>query len=153
MKSGVRRAFAVKSAYGEKLRDPRWQKKRLEILQRDAFTCRLCGDSQSTLHVHHLRYERGADPWDYPSSALLTTCESCHENLHGSDFAREIFAFLLAGGATWETIGTLHTILDCQFANSPKAGRLTDEGWARFIDGLEELLSSLQPHMTEHPDN
>ena len=66
-----------KQAYSKKLRDPRWQKKRLEILNRDGFTCRLCEDSESTLHVHHKRYFSG-EPWEIPNSLLVTLCESCH---------------------------------------------------------------------------
>lgn len=33
-----------KSDYSQKLLDPRWQRKRLEILQRDDFTCQVCSD-------------------------------------------------------------------------------------------------------------
>src|SRR4051794_39632649 len=69
----------MKTNYSELLRDPRWQKKRLEILSRDEFTCQSCFDSESTLNVHHCYYERGNDPWEYPNTALLTLCESCHE--------------------------------------------------------------------------
>jgi hypothetical protein len=66
--------------YSEKLRDPRWQKKRLEIFQRDGFTCMACGDKSSTLHVHHWYYERGEDPWDTPDRDLETLCELCHRS-------------------------------------------------------------------------
>jgi hypothetical protein len=66
-------------SYAEKLKDPRWQRKRLEILQRDDFTCKKCGDKQTTLHVHHRRYFKGNDPWDYPNELLVTLCEDCHE--------------------------------------------------------------------------
>jgi hypothetical protein len=66
-------------AYYEKLKDPRWQKKRLEILERDEFTCQQCMDDKSTLNVHHRRYIKNRDPWDYPNDALITLCESCHE--------------------------------------------------------------------------
>lgn len=65
--------------YSEKLRDPRWQKKRLEILEKDAWTCKLCDDSESTLAVHHRRYLPNMDPWDYPDHLLVTLCEDCHE--------------------------------------------------------------------------
>lgn len=65
--------------YSEKLKDPRWQKKRLQILERDNWTCTACGDMRSTLAVHHFYYERGKDPWDYPDDALATLCEDCHE--------------------------------------------------------------------------
>ena len=63
--------------YSEKLKDPRWQRKRLEILSRDNFTCRHCKDSQETLHVHHLKYHK--EPWDVDSEYLITLCEWCHE--------------------------------------------------------------------------
>ena len=62
--------------YSQKLRDPRWQRKRLEILNRDNFTCRLCNDFQSTLNVHHLKYS--GDPWDADEKHLVTLCEHCH---------------------------------------------------------------------------
>ena len=68
-----------KSAYSEKLRDPRWQRKRLEILQRDDFSCQSCGDQESTLNVHHCYYSTGKLPWEYPDPSLVTLCESCHE--------------------------------------------------------------------------
>ncbi len=68
--------------YKEKLKDPRWQKKRLEVFQRDDFRCQLCWDNRSTLHVHHKYYKRGQSPWDYKMKAFLTLCEKCHLKLH-----------------------------------------------------------------------
>lgn len=66
-------------AYLAKLRDPRWQKKRLEVMQRDEFMCQICYDADSTLNVHHRYYlVPFRDPWDYPLEALVTLCESCH---------------------------------------------------------------------------
>jgi hypothetical protein len=67
-----------KKKYSDKLRDPRWQKKRLEVFERDNFCCQCCFDSGSTLAVHHLRYITGNEPWDYPNDMLLTLCEGCH---------------------------------------------------------------------------
>ena len=64
--------------YSQKLRDPRWQKKRLQILERDRWACRSCGSSTKNLQVHHVIY-RKVDPWDYPDQALQTLCDSCHE--------------------------------------------------------------------------
>lgn len=69
-------------SYSELLRDPRWQRKRLEIMARDEFSCRYCQDGESTLNVHHLCYLKGADPWDYQDGELLTLCEQCHKNWH-----------------------------------------------------------------------
>lgn len=65
--------------YIQKLKDPRWQRKRLEILERDEFRCQSCGDETATLHVHHLRYAISAEPWECPEAWLLTLCEKCHE--------------------------------------------------------------------------
>ena len=63
--------------YKEKLRDPRWQKKRLEIFSRDDWACCYCHRKDSTLQVHHLIYAK-RDPWDYPNHIYQTLCESCH---------------------------------------------------------------------------
>lgn len=69
--------------YAERLRDPRWQRKRLEILSRDKFTCVQCGDFKSTLHVHHANgYRNGLMPWEYPDRELKTLCENCHNQEH-----------------------------------------------------------------------
>lgn len=67
--------------YFEKLRDPRWQKKRLEVFKRDKFTCQICMDKESTLAVHHKKYVSGKEPWDYKNEFLITLCEKCHEKL------------------------------------------------------------------------
>ncbi len=65
--------------YKEKLLDPRWQKKRLEILERDKWACQSCSATDKTLHVHHARYKFGEDPWETPGRLLITLCTDCHE--------------------------------------------------------------------------
>lgn len=64
--------------YAEKLKDPRWQKKRLDIMQRDNFTCQICSDTKTSLQVHHKKYINGNNPWDCPNEDLITLCEFCH---------------------------------------------------------------------------
>jgi hypothetical protein len=66
--------------YSEKLKDPRWQKKRLEIFNRDNWTCLKCGSSTKTLVVHHLKYK--SDPWEIEDEFLKTLCEDCHNESH-----------------------------------------------------------------------
>lgn len=66
--------------YSEKLKDPRWQKKRLEVFERDDWTCQYCGEKETTLAVHHLIYRQGIEPWEYVKDDLLTVCEDCHDN-------------------------------------------------------------------------
>jgi hypothetical protein len=65
--------------YSEKLKDPRWQKKRLQIFDRDVWTCQTCLCTAKTLCVHHIKYEPGKEPWDVPDEYLMTLCEECHE--------------------------------------------------------------------------
>lgn len=71
--------------YKQQLLDPRWQKKRLEVLQRDNFTCKICGNKQSTLHVHRLFYDKELKCWEYPNNSYITLCEECHSNEHKSN--------------------------------------------------------------------
>lgn len=68
--------------YTELLLDPRWQKKRLQILSRDDWKCVSCSNAELTLHVHHLRYVKGRMPWEYDCEDLATLCYECHENWH-----------------------------------------------------------------------
>lgn len=67
------------SAYQQLLLSPNWQKKRLEILSRDNWACRSCGNDKETLHVHHRIYNSGCKPWEYDNNLLVTLCSICHE--------------------------------------------------------------------------
>ena len=86
--------------YSEKLKDPRWQKKRLEILNRDKFRCKRCYDETSTLNVHHLRYEYNKEPWEYDDECLTTLCDECHqyEHDHKEEFGKMLIAALYKKG-------------------------------------------------------
>lgn len=66
--------------YAELLRDPRWQRRRLEIFQRDGWVCTGCADTANELHVHHKRYERGRKPWEYDDEDLVTLRKDCHRD-------------------------------------------------------------------------
>jgi hypothetical protein len=71
-------------SYSDLLRDRRWQKKRLKIMERDGWRCVRCHDTdnESMLQVHHKEYIRGRDPWDYADDMLETLCSNCHWNKH-----------------------------------------------------------------------
>lgn len=66
-------------SYLDKLKSPKWQKKRLEILQRDEFTCINCDSTDKNLQVHHTIYINDRNPWEYEDFQLITLCEDCHE--------------------------------------------------------------------------
>jgi hypothetical protein len=64
------------AVYSDKLKSPLWQRKRLEVMQRYCFKCRLCGDTETSLHIHHLEYS--GEPWQVDNDKLITICEDCH---------------------------------------------------------------------------
>lgn len=68
--------------FKEQIKHPKWQKKRLEILERDGFKCNYCEDKSTTLHVHHFRYTKGCKIWEYDNDDLITYCEDCHKEWH-----------------------------------------------------------------------
>lgn len=68
-------------SYSDLLKDPRWQRKRLEILERDEWMCQNCGTETVTLHVHHGYYAKGRKPWEYENESLRTLCEDCHADV------------------------------------------------------------------------
>jgi hypothetical protein len=68
--------------YSQELKNPIWQKKRLNILERDNWTCKGCQNTENTLHVHHITYEKGKKPWDYEDGNFITLCEECHNRVH-----------------------------------------------------------------------
>lgn len=64
--------------YLEKLKDPRWQKRRLELFEAANWTCNECGTKTETLHAHHGVYRKSKDPWDYEDGVMHVLCERCH---------------------------------------------------------------------------
>jgi hypothetical protein len=84
--------------YSEKLQDPRWQKKRLEIMSRDGFACRKCQSETSSLTVHHFYYVARRNPWEYPRNSMVTICRDCHQEAHKDDSSLRLDFF-----NSWET--------------------------------------------------
>ncbi len=100
--------FVPKMTYSEKLKDPRWQRKRLEIMEQSEFTCEHCSSTSKTLNVHHVNYDKGKAPWDYDDEHFVTLCEDCHKTLelrirslryalaHGSNKGKDIVLLTMA---------------------------------------------------------
>ena len=68
-----------KATYSEKLKDPRWQRRRLLVLDAYGFCCESCGDDTQELHVHHNVYKKGREPWEYEDHELRPLCVKCHK--------------------------------------------------------------------------
>jgi hypothetical protein len=76
--------FKMAKTYYEKLKDPRWQKKRLEVMERDGWECTRCGVKDQTFNVHHWKYAKSGNPWDSDIDDLDTLCEGCHKKVEDS---------------------------------------------------------------------
>lgn len=98
-------------SYRSQYFDPRWQKKRLEVMEQQGFTCQRCKSTEKTLSVHHNQYIPNRDVWDYKNSQLSVLCQDCHGDLHAEDdllndlisrippysFERKTIAYLIGG--------------------------------------------------------
>ena len=91
------------STYSDLLKSPKWQKKRLDIMNRDKFTCVKCGDNETELHVHHLQYINGNKPWEYDNNDLVTLCKNCHELIETTK-DRPGFTYVNFKGIAFKTI-------------------------------------------------
>lgn len=121
-----------KSAYSEKLKDPRWQKLRLEIFQRDGFACRICGATDKTLNAHHSYYEKGVEGiWDYDHRSIVTLCEDCHSEEHEYLYQAKdslIQQACIMGFPTSEKMLKLNDILTAMFL-----GKTNEDSRAMFM--------------------
>jgi hypothetical protein len=101
---GVNGTHMTKLTYKEQLLHPLWQRKRLQIMQRDDFTCQSCYDRETTLNVHHKHYNKGAMAWEYEDHELVTLCKACHEVMHDNqNLRKQVFAKLPVDGPGNET--------------------------------------------------
>ena len=135
-----------KSAYAAKLRDPRWQKLRLEILERDGWECQACMSKDKTLHVHHLCYELSLEPWEYNESYLLTLCEDCHKEAPRGLLLNPILDALSLDSIGASQMGDilLSLVINCLRDQMPEAWIIVRlQEWIKHLDASEGLTPSL----------
>lgn len=74
------RDSSVGGDYDDFLRSAEWKKTRDAILERDNWTCKICGQRKDDkqLVVHHLAYTDDLCNPDY----LITVCKVCHTQIH-----------------------------------------------------------------------
>jgi hypothetical protein len=68
--------------YSEQIKHPKWQKRRLQIMEKAGFRCENCGTDEVTLNVHHILYRDGYIIWEYADEDLVCLCEDCHGIAH-----------------------------------------------------------------------
>lgn len=127
-----------KEAYREKLLDPRWQKLRLEVLQRDNWTCQSCEDTKKTLHVHHIYYDREQElePWEYSPWVLVTLCADCHKaepDAHRIAVQWLLYSLGCAGIRTAEQLGMVDMSIPDDALAFHKAGDRSDIAFAKAL--------------------
>jgi len=155
----------AKISYSDQLKHPNWQRRRLEILQRDDFTCQVCMNKDETLHVHHKQYVKGRAAWEYAEHELVTLCASCHEAMHEqNDRMKALFALLPVDGpfsigdaigmvAGWANFGKGHDLQAYKEENEHSfligwiAGFFADN--IHWTDDLQSLLPKLQAIVDE----
>lgn len=69
--------------YSDQLKSPKWQKRRLQVLESAGWKCCHCGKEDRQLQVHHGAYLRGVDLWDYPDEMFHVLCDKCHKRTSG----------------------------------------------------------------------
>ena len=75
----------VQPSYKEQLLDPKWEKKRSIIINRDHHKCQICGNhgnKNNPIVVHHRYYQFGVLAWEYNNDVLITLCAKCHSLIH-----------------------------------------------------------------------
>ncbi len=135
-------------SYAELLKDPRWQKKRLEIMERDEWTCKACGDTKATLTVHHKSYRmvdgKFVDIWDYPGDDLITLCEECHsqeeENL---DFIKKNVFFALRNYCE-DSYAISHILQTIKETNIRCERRINTADAVKFRTAAEENIHKIR---------
>lgn len=102
-----------KLTYSEKLKDQRWQKKRLQLLEAAGWKCQnaicLNESDHPTLQIHHRIYLRNKEPWEYEDWAYQVLCDQCHESKQRwMDRYHEAIA-------KHESLGSMCIAIDCSF--------------------------------------
>jgi 5-methylcytosine-specific restriction endonuclease McrA len=114
--------MTYKEKHKTQLLDPRWQKRRLEVLNNDNFQCQYCGNKEKTLHVHHFCY--AANLWDSPDEDLVTLCSDCHKIVHIKTFTK------------------LESDLISALQMTTQIGKKDDEKWVGLMKYINEIILS-----------
>ena len=149
--------------FKEQYKHPKWQKRRLEVLEKSGFTCTCCGSDETQLHVHHRQYFKGRMIWEYADDELEVLCETCHQDAHQVtdalktllstlpvDGMREVAALIagyranVAGPAVSDGCGPIYNDLYMSEPHAFLAGNLAAAATQIGMFELEELTSQTQ---------
>jgi hypothetical protein len=126
------------SDYSEKLKDPRWQGKRLEMFDKSDNKCNHCGCNgiDNPLQLHHRYYRLHTEPWDYPDHWFIVLCEDCHRIEHQYDYIFEsLIDEIMKTGLNYDQI-KIYLLLPLIICNDDKSGTLLYD----MINSIKKLL-------------
>jgi hypothetical protein len=123
------------TTYAQKLKNPRWQKIRLKVMERDDWKCRLCFSEGAALAVHHKKYT-GENPWNADWGDLVTLCEDCHTAMHNGTI--EVFPPLAKS--------FYQAVTQARLANDSKTLiRNIETASERFLLACDEMEFAISP--------
>jgi len=130
--------------YLEQLKDPRWQKKRLEILNRDNFTCQCCGSKENELQVHHKYYDKKKLAWEYDNDCLITLCKDCHEyeTKENAECYKNYVSLKESFSNKGLSMSMLNLVLSYIGRNLVRGKELEDDGYSEIYDSVNVLLKN-----------
>lgn len=128
--------------YMKLLRDPRWQEKRLRVMEAAGFKCQECGAADKTFNVNHGYYEKGKKPWEYPICDLRCLCEPCHERWHE---VQKIFRRRLASITIHQMVQVIGYFMALELPRHPErmVTFISNDDAQGFADGLGLTLSEV----------
>ena len=119
--------------YSEKLKSPKWQKKRLEILQRDKFICTNCGCKEKQLHVHHKVYIFNNEPWEYENEFFTTLCYECHETEEQYKFfVNQNIRYYIYKGLTYQQLNEELGNIFCKYTESLNCDNIENQNFYNY---------------------
>lgn len=111
----------------DQYKHPEWQKVRARKLEAADYQCTVCGDRETTLHVHHKQYFKDYKVWEYEDRELQVLCEHCHTGAHvGIDAMKlllartdEMYLASFMAGRVWDAIPEDEALMESAFKVCP----------------------------------
>lgn len=104
--------------YAQRLKDPRWQKKRLELLNKAHWTCEECKavEPADGLQIYHVFYMLGKLPWEHDDRIMMVLCDGCHKRRQKVE---QEFFYGVACVLRWKTADEIATFPATWFFKLP----------------------------------
>ena len=131
----------MKKTYSELLQDPRWQKKRLKLLEKNNWSCESCHTKDKTLQIHHTYYIKDGLPWEYPDESLKCLCQPCH--LERQKLEKDIQKLLGK-----EDLWFLEGLVAWMVKHRPEICLLMEMLDGEFLEETKDLFSSTEFHQS-----